>query len=120
MSKLVLGKGLSALIPTEETFEEQVAGYRTVSISEITRNPVQPRQDFDEEKLRELAQSLKENGFMQPLVVSKTETGYILIAGERRFRAAHIAGFDEVPVMIVDAQDDRRKLGISTYRKCST
>ncbi|PWB69942.1 hypothetical protein C3F09_09900 [candidate division GN15 bacterium] len=117
MSKLVLGKGLSALIPTEEQTPEMQStsdsNYRTVALGDITPNPVQPRRDFDAEKLNELAQSLKENGLMQPLVVSKRENGYVLVAGERRFRAANMAGLTEVPVLVVEAEDDRRKLELA-------
>lgn len=117
MSKLVLGKGLSALIPTEEqaaaAIEIPDTNFRAVALGDIRPNPVQPRRDFDSEKLNELAQSLKENGLMQPLVVSKQESGYILVAGERRFRAAHMAGLTEVPVLVVEADDDRRKLELA-------
>lgn len=118
MSKLVLGKGLSALIPTEDqattaTAEITETNYRSVALADIIPNPVQPRRDFDLEKLNELAASLKENGLMQPLVVSRKESGYILVAGERRFRAAGIAGLTEVPVLVVEADDDRRKLELA-------
>ncbi len=117
MSKLVLGKGLSALIPTEEqatvATETSQQNYRSVALREIIPNPVQPRHDFDVEKLNELALSLKENGLMQPLVVSRKENGYVLVAGERRFRAANMAGLTEVPVLIVEAEDDRRKLELA-------
>jgi ParB family chromosome partitioning protein len=118
MSKLVLGKGLSALIPTDDqtattALEIAESNYRTVAVADIKPNPVQPRHDFDMEKLNELAVSLKENGLMQPLVVSRIEDGYILIAGERRFRAANLAGLTEVPVVVVEADDDRRKLELA-------
>jgi len=119
MSKLVLGKGLSALIPTEEQTPSGAAAelvesnYRTVALADIRPNPVQPRQDFDAEKLNELALSLKENGLMQPLVVSKNDGSYVLVAGERRFRAANMAGLTEVPVVVVEAEDDRRKLELA-------
>jgi ParB family chromosome partitioning protein len=119
MSKLVLGKGLSALIPTEEQTQSGTAtelsgsNYRTVALIDIKPNPVQPRHDFDTEKLNELAVSLKENGLMQPLIVSKKESGYVLVAGERRFRAANMAGLTEVPVVVVEAEDDRRKLELA-------
>lgn len=117
MSKLVLGKGLSALIPTEEqsstATESFDSNFRTVLLGEIKPNPVQPRRDFDPDKLNELALSLKENGLMQPLVVSRQDGGYIIVAGERRFRAAHMAGLTEIPVLIVEADDDRRKLELA-------
>jgi len=117
MSKLVLGKGLSALIPTEEqtgsATELAESNYRTIALIDIKPNPVQPRHDFDAEKLNELALSLRENGLMQPLIVSKKENGYVLVAGERRFRAANMAGLTEIPVVVVEADDDRRKLELA-------
>ena len=115
MTKLVLGKGLSALIPTttEELPPQESSHFRTIPLADITPNPVQPRRDFDIERLNELAHSLKQNGLMQPLVVSKTDHGYVLIAGERRFRAASIAGLTEVTAVVVEADDDRRKLELA-------
>lgn len=113
MSKLVLGKGLGALIPTAPD-ETPVAGvYRLLPLEQIAPNPMQPRREFDADKLTELAESLKQNGMMQPLVVTKSDTGYILIAGERRFRAAKLAGLTEVPTVITDAVDDVKMLELA-------
>ncbi len=94
-----LGKGLDALIPdTEESTE--------VSVEQIQPLPNQPRRRFPEEALRELAESISQHGIIQPLVVTKSDEGYQLIAGERRLRAAKIAGLRVVPVVIrsVDEQ----------------
>ncbi len=113
MSKIVLGKGLEALIPTghEKTGDEK--SLKTVSLDQITPNPMQPRRDFPEESLRELAESFTSNGIIQPLVVKRDGGGYMIIAGERRFRAARIAGLTEVPVVVIDQIDDTRMLELA-------
>ncbi len=116
MSKLVLGKGLGALIPTEDPSAATTASagsYRMVALDQIQPNPMQPRHEFDTERLTELADSLKTNGMMQPLVVKQNGSGFILIAGERRFRAAKIAGLTQVPVIINDVDDDVRMLELA-------
>ncbi len=113
MSKLVLGKGLSALIPNEEGGQKEEHVYRTVSLEQIAPNPQQPRQQFDEEGLQQLARSLKENGLMQPLVVKQQGNGYIIIAGERRYRASKLAGFTEVPVMLMEDVSETRMLELA-------
>lgn len=113
MSKLVLGKGLGALIPTTTEDSPTAGVYRLLPIEQIAPNPMQPRREFDSEKLSELAESLRQNGMMQPLVVKKNDTGYILIAGERRFRAAKLAGLIEVPTVVTDADDDVRMLELA-------
>lgn len=74
--------------------------YRLISLAEITANPHQPRKQMDEAALADLAASLKANGIIQPIVVRKTDTGYQLIAGERRFRAARLAGLTEIPAIL--------------------
>ncbi|MCB8965390.1 MAG: ParB/RepB/Spo0J family partition protein [Chloroflexota bacterium] len=103
-----LGRGLGALIPgpTDEgtVLEEgEAAGLRTVLVADIQPNPRQPRSIMDEEKLSELAASIKEHGLIQPLIVTATESGFILIAGERRWRASQLAGLVEVPVVVKEA-----------------
>lgn len=113
MSKLVLGKGLSALIPKEDGTKKEEHAYRTVSLDQIAPNPEQPRQQFNEEALQQLARSLKENGLMQPLVVKQQGNGYIIIAGERRFRAAKLAGFTEVPVVLMEDVSETRMLELA-------
>ncbi len=113
MSKLVLGKGLGALIPSQVDDGKEESRMRTIPVSAITPNPHQPRQDFTEEELQELAESFKHNGIIQPLVVKKTDAGYIIIAGERRFRAAQRAGLTEVPAVVMDDIDDVRMLELA-------
>ncbi|HPF08772.1 MAG: ParB/RepB/Spo0J family partition protein [Candidatus Cloacimonetes bacterium] len=96
-----LGRGLSALIPNAETKNLQNAGIGTLPIDRIRPNRFQPRKRFDTESLKELAQSIVENGIIQPLIVTKsTGSEYELIAGERRLEAAKMAGLEEVPVVI--------------------
>jgi len=110
MSKLVLGKGLGALIPGDDSAEGAAINYKMVPLDQITPNPMQPRRDFNEERLRELADSFKQNGIMQPLVVKKTDDGFAVVAGERRLRAAKIAGLESVPVVVLDEIDNARML----------
>ncbi len=113
MSKLVLGKGLGALIPTEEDSPAATQHYRTVPTAEIAPNPMQPRHAFDAESLAELSESLKQNGMMQPLVVHEQNGRYVIVAGERRLRAAKMAGLPEVPVLLIDKPDDTRMLELA-------
>jgi ParB family chromosome partitioning protein len=113
MTKLVLGKGLGALIPDGADGTAVAERYHTVPLAQITPNPMQPRQSFDDAALAELAASLKSDGMMQPLVVRQSESGYALIAGERRFRAARLAGLAEVPVVVMDQVDNTRMLELA-------
>ena len=96
-----LGRGLSALIPDKEERENLKAHLSTLPIERIKRNPLQPRLVIDDESLMELAESIKANGIIQPIIVNKTAgSDYELIAGERRLQAAKLAGLDSVPVVI--------------------
>jgi ParB family chromosome partitioning protein len=97
-----LGRGLSALIPGEEVAAEE-GGVSTLAISAIGPNPHQPRSSMDDESLSELADSIREHGLIQPLIVTGTGDSYSLIAGERRWRAAQLAGLREVPAIIKEA-----------------
>ncbi len=99
MSKL--GRGLSALINTAPDADKRETGIDTVALELIRPNKYQPRTVFDPEKLQDLAQSLKENGMIQPIIVTKhNDNDYELIAGERRLQAAKLAGLKEIPVII--------------------
>ncbi|HHY99126.1 MAG TPA: ParB/RepB/Spo0J family partition protein [Firmicutes bacterium] len=103
MVKKGLGKGLRALIPDEtNVMKEQVT---EISIDLIQPNPYQPRRQFDEDKLEELVESIRQHGVLQPLVVRPLEGGYQLIVGERRWRAARRAGLSMVPVVIRDVDE---------------
>jgi len=102
----VLGKGLSALIPDAAvTTAGGGAGLVSITVDEISPNRYQPRRDFDDVKIEELASSIREKGIIQPLIVRETDEGYELIAGERRLRAAKLAGLASVPAVIRDVSD---------------
>lgn len=106
MNRKALGRGLEALIPDTK---EEVEGtsVQTVGVGEVEANPEQPRTRFDDERLRELAASMKVHGVVQPIVVrTRPGGGYRLIAGERRLRAARIAGLTAVPAIVRDVQDN--------------
>jgi ParB family chromosome partitioning protein len=94
-----LGRGLDALIPTGERPSHGEA-VRQVPIDQIIPNPRQPRTVLDEEKLAELAASIKAHGLIQPLIVTETVEGFVLIAGERRWRASRLAGLEQVAVVV--------------------
>jgi ParB family chromosome partitioning protein len=98
-----LGRGLGALITATPLTPSPPA--RHVPLGEIRPNPRQPRRFFAEERLAELAESIRQQGVLQPLVVRRVEHGYELIVGERRFRAAQRAGLEAVPVIVKDATD---------------
>jgi ParB family chromosome partitioning protein len=105
-----LGRGLSALFGDEKPKDkpQEISQSNTVAISDLSRNPYQPRQNFREEKLAELAKSIQKNGIIQPIAVrpSKTENGkYEIVAGERRWLAAQRAGLHKIPVTILDLSD---------------
>ena len=96
-----LGKGLDLLIPKSEPVEEKrTADPQVLKISQVEPNRNQPRKQFDKESLQELAGSIKQYGIIQPIIVAKKEDYYEIIAGERRWRAAKMAGLKEVPVVI--------------------
>ncbi len=104
MSTQRLGRGLRALIPEVEP-ERTEGDVQQIPLELIEPNPYQPRQHFDEEKLQELAQSIAELGLLEPVLVRRTGQTYQLIAGERRVRAARIAGLSEVPALVKDFGD---------------
>ena len=106
--ELALGKGLGALLGDAETVEkvrEQVLGTSDIYINDITVNPYQPRINFDEEALKELAESIREHGIIQPITVRLINDKYQIISGERRFRAAKIAGLQTIPAYIRTSDD---------------
>ncbi len=102
MTKKRLGKGLHALIPT---MDDDRQGVSDISINAIKPNPFQPRKDFDEEKIKELALSIKEHGLIQPIVVRTRGDFYELIAGERRWRALQMLGRQTIPAIIKEYSD---------------
>lgn len=119
-SSSALGRGLGALIPNGAVAKQPVVApmhssadqlgehIRKVSVDEIVANPWQPRTAFDAEALKDLGESIRRYGILQPLVVSPVDNGYQLIAGERRFQAAKLVGLTEVPVIIRKAEDQEK------------
>ena len=105
-----LGKGLDALIPVGSSAPSEGMSTFEVPIDRIDPNPLQPRNTMQAEALEELASSIKEHGILQPLLVTydAENDGYILVAGERRLRAARLAGLDYVPVLVRQATDQQR------------
>lgn len=98
--KQALGRGLSALLPDSGGFEASGERVQLIASSQIHANPDQPRKSFDPEKLAELAASIRSHGVMQPLIVVRDNGGYLIAAGERRFRAAALAGMTELPCIV--------------------
>lgn len=100
-----LGKGLDALF--EDNNNESVGGVLTLRISEVEPNKNQPRHSFDEESIANLAESIRENGLIQPIVVRKTAMGYQIIAGERRWRACRMLGMNEITAVVKEFDDEQ-------------
>lgn len=104
MSNNRLGRGLEALIRPQN--KEENVGSININIDKISPNPNQPRQHFDNEALQELVASIKEKGILTPITICVKEGDYILIAGERRLRAAKLAGLTDIPAYIIEVKDD--------------
>ena len=114
--KRALGRGLEQLFASEvldfDSFESNILDsadendVKEINLSEIRSNPYQPRKTFNDEALHELAESIKNYGVFQPIIVKKSIKGYDLIAGERRVRASKLAGLDKIPAIIKDFSDD--------------
>jgi len=106
MQKSALGKGLGALIPDLSVLDEKERkslGIMDVELDKIVPNEYQPRKVFNDEKLKELAASIKEQGVIQPIIVHRIGTNFGLIAGERRWRAARLAGLKSIPALVREA-----------------
>jgi ParB family chromosome partitioning protein len=119
--KYGLGKGLNALLPVDDDSSVQTSkkpvyaasplpeGERLVPLEKLRANPLQPRKIFEDEGLRELADSIREHGIIQPIIVDEASGGeYTIVAGERRFRAAVLAGLTEMPVILRTYSDEKR------------
>ena len=102
-----LGKGLGALLPTEGIPENAGDSVVELKINDISPNEGQPRKDFDEEALKELSDSIKENGVIQPIIVQKKGSGYRIVAGERRWRASRLAGLKVIPAIVRELTDQQ-------------
>lgn len=116
-----LGRGFESLIPIElldESFDptskqdDQISELRQIKLSEITADPDQPRRQFDSTSLQELAASIREHGVVQPIIVAPKGSGYQIVAGERRYRAAKLINLDKIPAL-VRTLNDQHKLEIS-------
>lgn len=109
MAKPALGRGLGALIQprvaTPTPVAEKGERIQNITLGEIFPSPLQPRKEFRPEQLKELVESIREKGVIQPLIVRRVESGYELIAGERRWRAAREVGLAEAPVIVREASD---------------
>lgn len=111
--KFGLGKGLNALIPEEAKVETEATPSKEIKntndslidINLIKSNQEQPRKFFDDEKIFELSESIKQHGIVQPIILRKDKENYVIVAGERRWRAAKLAGLKEVPAIIMDLTD---------------
>ena len=103
-----LGKGLGALLGDFDEGSQEENGLKKLPLHKIEPNPDQPRRDFDPEELEELAESIRTHGVIQPLTVREMANGYYqIIAGERRWRASRLAGLEEIPAVIIEADDKR-------------
>lgn len=117
--KKALGKGLEELFSTEvldfDTFESNIMEntssdeVREIPVNEVRPNPYQPRKTFNEDALNELAESIKNYGVFQPIIVKKSIKGYDLIAGERRLRASRIAGMEKIPAIVKEFTDEQMR-----------
>jgi len=105
--KPVLGRGLSALLPGKDDVPRGTAGPQEVELDRLSPSRFQPRRDFAESSLEELAQSIREHGIVQPIVVVRRDDRFEIVAGERRWRAARLAGLERVPVTVRDRSSDR-------------
>ncbi|MBI4768182.1 MAG: ParB/RepB/Spo0J family partition protein [Deltaproteobacteria bacterium] len=104
LKKKGLGRGLGALIPAAKPNISENRPFLFIGIEEVRPNPFQPRKKVKEAAIEELAESIREKGIIQPLLVRKVDDGYELIAGERRWRAAQKAGLTEIPVLVREAE----------------
>ena len=118
MAKKGLGRGFSSLIPTEMIVDEKIdselgleydkSQLKELKISDISPDPEQPRRHFDKEKLEELASSIKIHGVLQPIVVIRKNSKFLIVAGERRYRASKLAGLERVPAVVRELSDQNR------------
>jgi len=105
VAKKGLGKGLNALIPGRKEEEKTETGVMEIPIGQVMSNPWQPRQEFNQARLEELAKSIEKSGLIQPIVVRRSGNGYQLIAGERRLRAYRYLGKETIPAIVREVED---------------
>ncbi|MCK5147077.1 ParB/RepB/Spo0J family partition protein [bacterium] len=115
MANKRLGRGLEALIPqmAENEASERRESLSDIKLTKIRANPLQPRMEFNRERLDELKSSISENGVIQPITVRKTAAGFELVAGERRFRAVTELGFDRIPAYVMEVKSDEHLLELA-------
>jgi len=114
VNKIALGRGLEALIPGgADQLTAKVASVLNLDLDRIVPNPFQPRLNFDPEKLKELADSIRERGIIQPILVKTLEDGYQIVAGERRWKAARIAGLTKISAILADDLSDDEQLQVT-------
>jgi ParB family chromosome partitioning protein len=112
MKRSALGRGLSALIPEAPPLRQ--GGVSELAVKDIAPNPLQPRRQFDPAGLDALAASVREHGLLQPVVVARgASSGYYLIAGERRWRAAQLAGLERIPAVVREVGSDDERLSLA-------
>ena len=118
MAKKGLGRGFSSLIPTEMIIDEKIdselgleynkSQLKELKISDISPDPEQPRRHFNKEKLEELVNSIRIHGVLQPIVVVRKNSKFLIVAGERRYRASKLAGLESVPAVVRELSDQNR------------
>ena len=118
MARKGLGRGFSSLIPTEMIVDEKIdselgleydkSQLKELKISDISPDPEQPRRHFNKEKLEELANSIRIHGVLQPIVVVRKDSKFLIVAGERRYRASKLAGLERVPAVVRELSDQNR------------
>ena len=118
MAKKGLGRGFSSLIPTEMIIDEKIdselgleydkSQLKELKISDISPDPEQPRRHFNKEKLEELVNSIRIHGVLQPIVVVRKNSKFLIVAGERRYRASKLAGLERVPAVVRELSDQNR------------
>ena len=111
-----LGRGIEALFEDEPQIEETEEEIKDLDLGDIRPNPYQPRKSFDDKTLRELSDSIKENGVFQPIIVRKSVNGFEIIAGERRFRASKLAKKTTIPAIVRDFTESQ-KIGRASCRE---
>ena len=102
-----LGRGLDAILTDNNEVKENEGGVTVVRLTEVEPNPLQPRKNFETEPLEALAESIAQHGIIQPIVVRPKDGMYMIVTGERRWRAARMAGLSEVPVIVIEADDKK-------------
>ncbi len=114
MARKALGRGISAIIPdVSSILDHRALPMVEIELDRLSANPSQPRQDFDPGSLEELARSIGEKGLLQPVVVRSAKDGFQLIAGERRARAARLAGLKKIPAIVLDIKQEREMLELA-------